>query len=112
MSSIAQSNTGHLRTFLNLKKRLANKLFKQISDMVKSSYGCMRWLIWFRHYATNRKVTDSIPDMVTTFINLTNPCIRTMAVGSTNPLTAINTSYLRVVKGNADSLVACIGSRF
>jgi hypothetical protein len=71
--------------------------------MVNSAYGCMRWLFWFRHYAINRKVTDSIPDVVTKFINLTNPCIRTIAVGSTNPLAAINTGYLRVGKGNADS---------
>jgi hypothetical protein len=45
------------------------------------SYTC-----WLRHYATNRKVAGSIPDVVG-FLNWPNPSSRTMALGSTQPLT-------------------------
>jgi hypothetical protein len=46
------------------------------------------------HYATSRKVEDSIPNEVIGFFNLPNPSNRTMALGSTQPLTEINTRDL------------------
>jgi hypothetical protein len=46
-----------------------------------------------RHYATNRKVAGSSPNEVD-FLNLPNPCSRTMALGSTQPLTEMSTRNL------------------
>jgi hypothetical protein len=46
---------------------------------------------WLRHYATSRKVAGSIPDGVTGIFHLCNPSGRTMAVGSTQPLTEMST---------------------
>jgi hypothetical protein len=40
-----------------------------------------------RHYAKSRKVAGSIPDEVTGFFNLPNPCSRTVTLESTQPLT-------------------------
>jgi hypothetical protein len=44
-----------------------------------------------RHYAKNRKFAGSIPDEVIEFFNLPNISSRTMALGTTQPLTEINT---------------------
>jgi hypothetical protein len=41
---------------------------------------------WLRHYATSRKVAGSSPDEVD-FFSLPNASTRTMALGSTQPLT-------------------------
>jgi hypothetical protein len=46
---------------------------------------------WLRHCATNRKVAGSIPDGVTIIFHRHNPSGRTMAMGSTQPLTEMNT---------------------
>jgi len=46
---------------------------------------------WLRRCATNRKViTGSIPDVIGIF-HLRNPSDRTMALGSTRPLTEMST---------------------
>jgi hypothetical protein len=45
---------------------------------------------WLRHYATNRQVADSIPDVIGIF-HWHNPSGRTMALGSTQPLTEMST---------------------
>jgi hypothetical protein len=47
-----------------------------------------------RHYATSRKVAGLIPDEVTGFFNSPNPYSRTVAVGSTQPLTEMRTRNL------------------
>jgi hypothetical protein len=49
---------------------------------------------WLRHYATNRKVADSIPDEVIRFFNGPNPSSRTMTLGSTQTLTEMSTRML------------------
>jgi hypothetical protein len=49
------------------------------------------WRSWLRHCATSRKVADSIPDIVTGTFHLHNPSGRTMALGSTQPLTEMST---------------------
>jgi hypothetical protein len=46
------------------------------------------------HYATSRKVAGLIPDEVIGFFNLPNPSSRTMALGSTQPLTEMSTTNL------------------
>jgi hypothetical protein len=43
------------------------------------------------HCATNRQVAGSIPDGVSGFFHWHNPVGRTMALGSTQPLTEMNT---------------------
>ena len=46
---------------------------------------------WLRCCATNRKVTGSIPDGVIGIFHRHNPSDRTMALGSTQPLTEMST---------------------
>ena len=53
--------------------------------------GATRWRSWLRHCATRRKVAGSIPDGVNVIFHWYNPSERTMALGSTQPLTEINT---------------------
>jgi hypothetical protein len=54
------------------------------------------------HYATNRKVTGSIPDEVIRFFNWPNPSRPTMALGSTQPLTETSTKNLPGGKGRQE----------
>jgi hypothetical protein len=62
------------------------------------------------HYATSRKVAGSIPDKVIAFLNWPIPSSRTMALGSTQPLTETSTRNLPGGKGRpargADNLIA------
>jgi hypothetical protein len=51
------------------------------------------------HYATDRKVPGSIPDEVIEFFDLRNPFSRTVALGSTQPLTEMSTRNLPEGKG-------------
>jgi hypothetical protein len=53
----------------------------------------------YMHYATSRKVAVSIPDEVIGFFNWPNPSSRTMALGSTQPLTEMSTRNLPGRKG-------------
>jgi hypothetical protein len=46
---------------------------------------------WLRYCATNQKVAGSIPDGVVEFFIDINPSDRTMALGSTQPLTEMST---------------------
>jgi hypothetical protein len=63
-----------------------------------------------RHYATSRKVAGWIPDEVIGFFNSPNPSSRTVALGSTQPLTEMSTRNLLGGKGwparKADNLTA------
>jgi hypothetical protein len=62
------------------------------------------------HYATSRKVVGSIPDEVIGFFNWPNHSSRTVALGSTPPITEINSRNLPGGKGRlvrkADNLSA------
>jgi hypothetical protein len=49
---------------------------------------------WLRHYATSSKAAGSIPDEVIRFFNCPNPSSRTIALGSTLPLTEMSTRNL------------------
>jgi hypothetical protein len=53
----------------------------------------------FRHYATGRKVAGSIPDEVIRFSTWLNPSSRTIAMGSTEPLTEMSIMNLPRGKG-------------
>jgi len=46
---------------------------------------------WLRRCATNRKVAGSIPDGVTGIFHRHNPSDRSMALGSTQPITEMST---------------------
>jgi hypothetical protein len=46
---------------------------------------------WLRYCATYRKVVGSIPDVVIGIFHRNNPSDRTMALGSTQPLTEMST---------------------
>jgi hypothetical protein len=50
-------------------------------------------------YRENHKVVGSIPDEVIGFFNWPNPSSRTMAIGSTQPLTKMSTRNLPEGKG-------------
>jgi hypothetical protein len=54
---------------------------------------------WLSHYATSRKVADSIPIEVTGFFIWPNPSSRIMALGSTQSLTEMSTRNLPGGKG-------------
>jgi hypothetical protein len=68
---------------------------------------------WLSHYATSQKVAVSIPNEVIGFFNSPNPSSRTMALGSTQPLTEMSTWNLPGGKGlsacGADNLIAIYG---
>jgi hypothetical protein len=49
------------------------------------------WRTWLRHCATSRKVASSIPGCVIGILNRHNHSSRTMALGSTQPLTEMST---------------------
>jgi hypothetical protein len=46
------------------------------------------------YYATSQKVSGSIPDEIIGILNLPNPSSRTVALGSTQPLTEMSTRNL------------------
>jgi hypothetical protein len=48
---------------------------------------------WLRHYAINRKIMGSVPDVIG-FFSLPNPSSHTMAPGSTRPVTEMSTRNL------------------
>jgi hypothetical protein len=52
-----------------------------------------------RHCAASRKVAESIPDVVSGFFNSSKLSTRTMALGSTQPVTEMSTRYLPWGKG-------------
>jgi hypothetical protein len=53
--------------------------------------GGTRWRSWLKHCATSQKVAGSNPDEVTGIFQWLNPSGRTMALGSTQPLTEMST---------------------
>jgi hypothetical protein len=66
------------------------RLFTEISGSKVNK----KWRSWLRHCATNRQVADSIPDGVSGFFHWHNPVGRTMALGSTQPLTEMSTGNI------------------
>jgi hypothetical protein len=50
-----------------------------------------RWRSWLRHCSTSRKVAGSIPERVIGIFRWHNPFGRTIALGSTQPLTEMST---------------------
>ena len=52
---------------------------------------CLTRHSWLRNWDRNREVADSIPNSVTAIFHRHNPSCRTMALGSTQPLTEMST---------------------
>ena len=52
--------------------------------------GDTRWLSWFRHWATSRRISCSITDDGTGIFQPHNPSGRTMVLVSTQPLTEVS----------------------
>ena len=73
----------------NLNVGACNNLFE--IGYVQVYCGGTRWRSWLRHCATSRKVAVSIPDGVIGIFHWHNPSGRTMALGSTQPLTEMIT---------------------
>jgi hypothetical protein len=71
-----------------------NFLLRMTDTMTSQNIGS-----WLRHCATSRKVAGSIPDEVTEFFNCPNHSSRTMALGSTLPLTEMSIRNLPGGKG-------------
>jgi hypothetical protein len=67
--------------------------FKVNYNMYKG-LGDARQRTWLSQYATSRKVEGSIPDEVTGFLNWFDLSSRTMALGSTQPLTEMSNRNL------------------
>jgi len=76
--------------------------YSQISKklvVAKSIWKGTRWRSWLTHCATSRKVAGSIPGGVIGIFCLNNPSGRTMALGSTQPLTSDTRNIYWGVKG-------------
>jgi hypothetical protein len=84
-------------------------LFSFLIIFYLNGYRGTRWRSCSRHYTTSQKVADSSPDEAF-FFNWPNPSSRTMALGSTQPLTEMSTRNLPGGKGRparkADNLTA------
>jgi hypothetical protein len=77
--SVLDALIASIQTYFSVKKK---EVFKR---------GGTRWCSWSRHCATSRKVAVSILDGVTENILWRNPSGHTTALGSTQPLTDMNT---------------------
>jgi hypothetical protein len=72
-------------------KSLSLPVGRPAFNLVTKSSGGTRWHSWLTHCATSQKVAGSIPDGVIGIFHSRNPSGRTMALGSTQPLTEIST---------------------
>jgi hypothetical protein len=61
----------------------------------------IRYYSWLRHYATSRKVEDSILNEVIGFFNQLDPSSHTMALGSAQPLIEMSTRNLGIKEWTA-----------
>jgi hypothetical protein len=82
-------------------------LVNKSTSLLKGACGSIRVVGWG---TTSRKIAGSIPDEAVGFFNWSTLSGRTMAVGSTQPLTEMSTRNLPESKGrparNADNLSA------
>jgi hypothetical protein len=75
------------------------KIWSRVYRNTNSVFGTYQFVIrgplmvaqWLRYRATNRNVAGSIPDGITEIFHWHNPSDRTMALGSTQPLTEMST---------------------
>jgi hypothetical protein len=85
-------------------------VYASLGDVNSSRCRGTRYCNWLRHCATSRKVVGSTADEVIALWNLPDPSSRTMALGSTQPLTDMSTRNLPVGNGRppvkADYLTA------
>jgi hypothetical protein len=72
----------------------SNIISLHLYQIIVHSHNSIGPTFYVRHYATSRKVAGSHPDEVIGFFNWPNPSSRTMALGSTLPLTEMSTRNL------------------
>ena len=70
---------------------LLDCLYKCMKNIPYKNFRDTRWRSWLRHCATTRKVAGSIPDGFIGIFHWHNPSGRTVALGSTQPLTEMST---------------------
>jgi hypothetical protein len=83
----------HVTYFMSLKNAAVSfkiNVYLFMSCMKNHSVGT-RWYSWLRRCAIRRKVAGSIPNGVIGIFHWHNPSSRTMALGSTHPLTEMST---------------------
>jgi hypothetical protein len=68
-----------------------------------------RWRSWLMHYARSWKATGSIGDGVIGIFHWLNPFGRTMALGSTSPLTEMSTKSISWGGGGGGKGGRCVG---
>jgi hypothetical protein len=68
-------------------------LYKSLECICGNIWGA-RYRSWLRHNAKSRKVEGSNPYEGIAFLNLPNPSNRSVALGSTQPLTEMSTRNL------------------
>jgi len=76
------------------KQNFKEQFFKILSHYflyTTRAFGVTRWHSWLMYHATSRKVKDSIPSGVIRVFRWHSPSGRTMAMGSTQPLTEMST---------------------
>jgi hypothetical protein len=78
------------RGTMHFSKRNNERLNNNTTNTVRS-IGPLMVAQWLRYCATNRKVAGSIPDGITGIFHWHNPSDRTMALGSTQPITEMST---------------------
>ena len=83
-----------IRVSTNLKPRI-KEITPDIFTFFRPLFlGVTRWCNWLRPCATSRKVAGLISDGVIEIIHWINPSGRTMALGSTQPLTEMSTKVI------------------
>jgi hypothetical protein len=83
------------KVFGRFGRKLLSRSVLQIT-FCKYSNKCHRYIYvvvaqWLKHCTTNRKVAGSITDGVIGILHWHKPSSRTMALGSTQPLTELST---------------------
>jgi hypothetical protein len=95
----------HDNEMLKLSNTAAAELRPALKNESKKPCKIYPLHLFYGHYATGRKVAGSIPDVIG-FFSLPNPSNRTMALGSTQPLTKTSTRNLSGDKGRPQRVMA------
>ena len=73
------------------RSELSGRLLFDFVLVIEGRLGGTRCRSWLRHCATSRDVAGSIPDSVIGIFRCHNPTGRTVALGSTQPLSEMST---------------------
>ena len=88
-------NSDHSFWLYSVLQLLVTSTLLGLNIFLSNSYlGGPRWRSWLRHCATSQKVAGSIPDGVIGIFHWHSPSGRTVALGSTQPLTEMSTGNI------------------